>query len=171
MPKLSSSVPKYRKHRASGQAVVTIAGKDHYLGPHGTKASKLEYDRLIAEWLAEGRPSAPTPTVREISVNELVLEFWKFAQRRYRKDGRPTGTADSFRPALSRHGDLDANWAAESVVSPRATYGTACRASKCSLFPKSPPLNRSGADVRRLQASRTGKSLLNRIRSRQSQDR
>ena len=32
--------PKYRKHRASGQAVVTLNGRDIYLGPHGTKASK-----------------------------------------------------------------------------------------------------------------------------------
>jgi hypothetical protein len=44
-----ASLPKYRKHRASGQAVVTLCGVDHYLGPHGTRASKSEYDRLIAE--------------------------------------------------------------------------------------------------------------------------
>ncbi len=55
MPKLSTSVPKYRKHRASGEAVVTINGREHYLGPHGTKASKLEYDRLINQWLVTGR--------------------------------------------------------------------------------------------------------------------
>lgn len=49
------SLPKYRKHRASGQAVVTLNGKDFYLGPHGTRASKAEYDRLLGEWLAAGR--------------------------------------------------------------------------------------------------------------------
>jgi hypothetical protein len=52
MPRLTNSTPKYRKHKASGQAVVTIAGKDHYLGPYGTKASKAEYNRLIGEWMA-----------------------------------------------------------------------------------------------------------------------
>ena len=52
MPKLTNSVPKYRKHRASGQAVVTLNGRDHYLGPHGTKASRIEYDRK--------RPPAPS---------------------------------------------------------------------------------------------------------------
>ncbi|MCR9293430.1 MAG: hypothetical protein NXI32_11970 [bacterium] len=41
MPRLSHAVSKYRKHRASGQAIVTLAGKDHYLGPHGTKASDI----------------------------------------------------------------------------------------------------------------------------------
>ena len=36
-----SSVPKYRKLRNSGQAIVTLSGQDHYLGPHGTKASRI----------------------------------------------------------------------------------------------------------------------------------
>ncbi len=55
MPRLRFKVPKYRKHRASGQAIVTLGGIDHYLGPHGTKASKTLYDRLIAEYLASNR--------------------------------------------------------------------------------------------------------------------
>ena len=48
MPTPTNHIPKYRKHRGSGQAVCTIAGKDFYLSPHGTKASQLQYDRLIA---------------------------------------------------------------------------------------------------------------------------
>jgi len=60
MPKLSDSLPKYRKHRATGQAVVTLSGRYFYLGPHGTRASRLEYDRLIGEWLQNGR-TAGTP--------------------------------------------------------------------------------------------------------------
>jgi hypothetical protein len=57
MPRLSNSVPKYRKHRASGQAVVTLGGRDNYLGPRGWEASKTEYDRLIGECLASDRSS------------------------------------------------------------------------------------------------------------------
>ena len=48
MPKLVKAPPKYRHHKGSGQAVVTIQGQDHYLGPWRSKASKLEYDRLAA---------------------------------------------------------------------------------------------------------------------------
>jgi len=33
MPRLSHRLPKYRKHRASGQAIVTLNGRDYYLGP------------------------------------------------------------------------------------------------------------------------------------------
>ena len=40
MPRLTRANPKYRKHRASGQAVVTLDGRDRYLGPHGTNASR-----------------------------------------------------------------------------------------------------------------------------------
>ena len=55
MPRLVHALPKYRKHRASGQAIVTLSGVDHYLGPHGTKISKRQYDRLMAEWLENDR--------------------------------------------------------------------------------------------------------------------
>jgi hypothetical protein len=57
MPRLTRDVPRYRKHRASGSAIVTLSGQDVYFGPHGTKASRLEYDRHVAEWLARGRRS------------------------------------------------------------------------------------------------------------------
>jgi hypothetical protein len=55
MPRLIHKNPSYRKHRASGQAIVTIDAKDIYLGPHCNKASRNEYDRIIGEWLANGR--------------------------------------------------------------------------------------------------------------------
>ena len=47
--------PSYRLHKATGQAVVTIDARDHYLGRYDSAESRAEYDRLIAEWLANGR--------------------------------------------------------------------------------------------------------------------
>jgi hypothetical protein len=65
MPLLNSAVPRYRKHRASGQAVVSLSGQDFYLGPYGTKVSRDAYDRAIAEWLARGRhPPLGRPRLR-----------------------------------------------------------------------------------------------------------
>ena len=52
---ISKTPPKYRKHRSSGQAIVTLEGKGFSFGPHGTIANRLEYDRLIGEWLTNGR--------------------------------------------------------------------------------------------------------------------
>jgi hypothetical protein len=56
MPKLKDSqVPSYRLHKQSGQAVVTLSGKDHLLGKHESRESREKYDRLIAEWINAGR--------------------------------------------------------------------------------------------------------------------
>lgn len=100
MPRLSDSVPKYRKHRASGKAIVTLDGKDFYLGPHGTKASKLEYDRLAGEWQQNGRKLAKAAS--EVSIVELAAAYWKFAQGDYVKNGRPTDELASIKVCL-RH--------------------------------------------------------------------
>lgn len=102
MPKLTKSFPKYRrKVKPNGpQAVVTINGKDHYLGPYGTKASKVLYDRLIAEWLASGRQVKPEAD-KPITVAEILARYWKHARAHYRKkDGTPTQTTERLKPAL-----------------------------------------------------------------------
>ena len=97
MPRLRQAVPKYRKHKSTGQAVCTINGRDHYLGPFATKASKIEYDRLITEWLSSGRSASFGTLERdEISVNELILAYLKHAHTYYRKDGRLTGEYEAL---------------------------------------------------------------------------
>ena len=40
MPKLNERLPKYRLHRHSGQAIVSLNGEDHYLGPYGSDESR-----------------------------------------------------------------------------------------------------------------------------------
>ncbi len=57
MPASSLRTPSYRHHRSSGQAVVTVDGRDIYLGKFGMAESRAEYDRLLAEWLCNGRRS------------------------------------------------------------------------------------------------------------------
>jgi integrase len=55
MAKTRNEIPSYRRHRASGQAVFTLNGVDHYLGKWKSPESRAEYDRLTAEWLVGGR--------------------------------------------------------------------------------------------------------------------
>src|SRR5262245_49255273 len=100
MPRLVAQAPKYRRHKASGQAVVTIAGKDRYLGLRNSRASKIEYDRLVGEWLASGRPTAPPAAEHEITIEEVIAAYWRYAKYHYQKHGRPTGTADNYKPVL-----------------------------------------------------------------------
>ena len=99
MPRLINSVPKYRRHRGSNQAIVTLNGRDYYLGPYGTKASRIEYDRLIGEWLAAGRNSLHV-TGNELTVVELCLSYWKFAKGYYRRDGRDTRVTPGIKCAI-----------------------------------------------------------------------
>jgi hypothetical protein len=69
-----NSIPSYRLHHGSGQAVVTLNKVDHYLGKHGTPESHSEYDRLIAAWLANGkvlRPRGHDLTVEEVLAGDL----------------------------------------------------------------------------------------------------
>ena len=72
-----------------------------YLGPYGTKASRVEYDRLVMEWLAAGRPSHQAADPGDITVSEICAAFWKFAKVHYVKHDTPTGTADNYRPVLA----------------------------------------------------------------------
>lgn len=84
------SLPSYRLHRPSRQGVVTLSGRDFYLGPYGTAASRAEYDRLIAEWLANGRRLPAIEDQHEISVVELLVGYLTFAREYYSRDGQPT---------------------------------------------------------------------------------
>jgi len=52
MPRLKDDqIPRYRLHKQSGQAIVTLNGKDVPLGKYNSTASKREYRRggLAAE--------------------------------------------------------------------------------------------------------------------------
>lgn len=112
MPQLTNSPPKYRKHAASGQAIVTLNGHDLYLGPYGSRASKTEYDRLIAEWLSSGRQYRP-PGCGEVTVVVLMSRYVDYAEAYYKgADGKPSTELEKSKNALKYlrrlYGDTDA---------------------------------------------------------------
>ena len=111
MPRLTSKPPKYCKHKASGQAVVTFNSRDFYLGPYGSKASRIEYDRLIGEWMQNGR-RLPSDGESELTVTELAAAYWRHAKSYYSKDGKPTGelgwVKDAMRPLKQLYGHTEA---------------------------------------------------------------
>ena len=94
--------PSYRHHKGTGQAVVTLNGKDFYLGVHGTPHSRQAYDRLIAEWYANGRQVMPKGAAAgSMTVNEVIAAFWLHAEAYYvGPDGSPTGELENYRLAL-----------------------------------------------------------------------
>jgi integrase len=94
--KNSNHLPKLTHHKASGQGVVRLNGKDVYCGPYGTAECKARYLRAIADWEANGRRPAPPsnpeppPGSNDLTVNELLLAYRQFAASYYVKDGVPT---------------------------------------------------------------------------------
>jgi hypothetical protein len=86
--------------------VVAINGKCHYLGLYGSKASKLEYDRLVNQWLVSGRDSrfgVSDDDSGEITVTELINKFRLYCEKRYRRDdGTPTGSIQTIKAIMKR---------------------------------------------------------------------
>jgi hypothetical protein len=97
-------IPSYRLHKARNCAVVTIDGKNHYLGRYESPGSYEKYARLIAEWKSThfpgGKPATATGKTASVAINELILAFWQHARLRYVKNGEPTSEIRSFRTAL-----------------------------------------------------------------------
>jgi hypothetical protein len=74
---LLGKLPAYRRHKATGQAVVMLGGKDYYLGPWKSVASRNEYQRVTRSgW------SATHATV-DLSIVELLAAFWQHAKAYY----------------------------------------------------------------------------------------
>ena len=88
MPKLGICYPEYRKHRRSGQAIVTINGHDFLLGPHGTQVSRNAYDQRIAEWISSGRSCdyGRPPPVRQSTTCVELIDLYILHARAY--DGK-----------------------------------------------------------------------------------
>ncbi len=107
MPTRKPRTPSYRLHKPTGQAVVTLNGRDHYLGKHGTEQSHAAYERTISEWLANRRAHVG-PVLAGITVSEVLAPYLRFANEYYRKDGRPTseihGIAQAIRPLKKLYG-------------------------------------------------------------------
>lgn len=106
-------IPSLGLHKASGQAVVRLNGRDVYCGRWGTPEAQERYQRLMAEWLAAGRALPveaaqvmPGPAGAVVgpgpglTVTELLAAYWPFAEVHYRKDGQRTTELDNVRDAL-----------------------------------------------------------------------
>src|SRR5262245_46450626 len=106
MSRTSTQVPSYRLHRQSGQAIVTLSDglgnrRDVLLGRHGTPESRQEYARVIAEWETSGRrlPQTDDKTA-DLTISELILAYWRFAEGYYRKNNTPTAQLHRIRSAM-----------------------------------------------------------------------
>ncbi|MCA9172442.1 MAG: site-specific integrase, partial [Planctomycetales bacterium] len=56
-------------------------------------------DRIIGEWLANGRRPAAPSSSSQLTISELLVRYWSFAQQHYRKNGEPTQELDNMKYA------------------------------------------------------------------------
>ena len=108
-------MPAYRKHKATGQAVVTLSGRDFYLGPWKSAASKAEYDGCVREWNAAG--GVLTSDRGQITIVELLAAFGSTRKAYYvDADGQPTSELATYKTLIQRFKKLyGRNVAANSV--------------------------------------------------------
>lgn len=97
-------IPKLCHHKATGQAVVRLNGKDHYCGPWGSERSSATYERLIARWLSAGRQLPQEADGAPLSVTQVIDLYWHRHVLTYyrRPDGSPSSEVGCIRVAL-RH--------------------------------------------------------------------
>lgn len=96
--------PSYRYHKARKCAVVTIFGKNRYLGPYGSPESHEAYERWLAKWRAMIDSPLPDPSEDQsgdVTVNWVILKYLTFAAGYYRKHDEPTDELKNIRAALS----------------------------------------------------------------------
>ncbi|WP_442484591.1 hypothetical protein [Aeoliella sp. SH292] len=114
MPRLFHRPPKYRFHKTTKQAVVSLFGKHIYLGPYGSRKSHQRYQEILKkwekarhdEWAPDAKPSDELPKtqpkvvtltpamLREkrlagspVSISELIYAYRQHTKEYYRKNG------------------------------------------------------------------------------------
>ena len=101
--------PTYRLHKPTGNAVVTLNGRDVYLGPHGAPESRRAYDRTIAEWLQNHRrPVAANDGGATVAT--LVNAFRLHAEAAYPDagGGQQVNYREACKPLVKLYADVPA---------------------------------------------------------------
>jgi len=102
-PRKNGTGYSYRRHKSSGQAVVSLPRgdgtyKDYLLGEYGSRQSKAEYHRILAEWQARG---GRVEAHADITIAELLVTYRRWAKSYYRdSDGDTTREVEHINYAI-----------------------------------------------------------------------
>jgi integrase len=77
-----------------------LDGRDLYLGRYNSPDSRAEFDRLLAEWLSNGRRLTAPAAGSDLTVNELILNYLRHADAYYVKNCQPTVEPGNIRLAV-----------------------------------------------------------------------
>lgn len=97
MPKRT---PSLCYHKPSHRYYIRLNRRPVYVG-YDKAAARIEADRLLGEWLANGRRPRVAAGTFDLSIAELVDRYREFATGYYRKtDGSPSGHLSVVKSAL-----------------------------------------------------------------------
>lgn len=112
MPRPKSAQPAYQFH-ISGQARVSLCGKDYYLGPHGSPESYARYYALLSEYTSNGMkpPAQSTHQVEQaIRIRDITADFRHRVLPRYEHDNGQHNRFSNLCDLLdAKHGDESPN--------------------------------------------------------------
>lgn len=81
--------PSYpKKPHSSGQARITVDGKDYYLGRWGTPESRAAHARFVLDWVAR---KGPPIDIKKATISSVCDSYLNYAKTYYVKRERPTG--------------------------------------------------------------------------------
>lgn len=111
MPRKKQSAPSYRYH-ISGQARVTLDGKDFYLGEYDSPESHAKYYALLAEYNANGQRAPETPANQidsPITVRCVTGEYRELIKTKYANSPSHSGRLKNLCTLLEdEYGDTEA---------------------------------------------------------------
>ncbi len=105
MPPRHKKAPKYRLHKQSGQAIVTVRmpgmkPRDMTLGPYNSAESIERYKEILTSIQLGHSPTAAKSSL-DSTINEIIAAFWKHAEQHYRRaDGTTTSELVEYKYAL-----------------------------------------------------------------------
>ncbi|TWU27924.1 tyrosine-type recombinase/integrase [Novipirellula artificiosorum] len=112
MPRPKVDAPAYRYH-ISGQARVTLDGRDFFLGEYDSPESKAKYFTLLAEYNANGK-TMPIATPRQladapVTVRCITAEFREYIEVKYANNPHHRRTLQNLCMLLEdEYGDVPA---------------------------------------------------------------
>ena len=104
----SFGTPAYCRHKASNRGYATIDGSPIYLpGNFNSRESRAAYDRLIGEYLANGRRIPNAAPVDTITVAEVIAAYWIYVKG-YHTQKEASNIAESMRPVKRLYASIPA---------------------------------------------------------------
>ncbi|TWU34924.1 tyrosine-type recombinase/integrase [Novipirellula artificiosorum] len=130
MPRLFHRPPKYRLHKSTNQAVVSLFGETIYLGPFGSRRSHSQYQEVLTQWEKRRHVERPITQLEDadessktdpekiaasitpatllakvksgvpVTISELILVYRSHTRQYYRKNGEITREAGAIDDVL-----------------------------------------------------------------------